>query len=203
MRKNKLLSGCCIVLIFSLVSCNKQFGNADELNAFVQNEKNEYKASKTVNGIDFALQYKPTDMMVQQEIGDSISPEKVDQLRNKYKDNLYFSLSMSGNDTELLSVVIKDRQRYNAMVNQLVFGMDRKIFLISPEKDTLKMLDYVYPRMYGMSKSTNLLLVFPRDPKFLDKQYLNFTILDFGMETGDVKFKLDPNVIKKEPTLNF
>lgn len=203
MRKNKLLPGCYFILMFFLVSCNKQFGNADELNAFVQNEKNEYKASKKVNGIDFALQYKPTDMMVQQEIGDSISPEKVDQLRKKYKDNLYFLLSMSGNDTELLSVVIKDRQRYNDMVNQLVFGMNQKIVLISPEKDTLKMLDYVYPRMYGMSKSTNLLLVFPRDPKFLDKPYLNFTILDFGMETGDVKFKLDPKVIKKEPTLNF
>jgi len=203
MRKNKLLPGCCIVLLFFLGSCNKQFGNADELNAFVQNEKNEYKASKTINGIDFALQYKPTDMMVQQEIGDSISPKKVDQLRNKYKDNLYFSLSMSGNNAELLSLVIKDRQRYNTMVNQLVFGMNQKIFLISPEKDTLKMLDYSYPRMYGMSKSTNLLLIFPRDPKFLDKPYLNFTILDFGMETGDVKFKLDPKRIKKEPTLNF
>ena len=46
------------------------------------------------------------------------------------------------------------------MVNQLAFGMREKVHVYTQKKDTLEMLDYNYPRMYGMSPTTDILLIY-------------------------------------------
>jgi hypothetical protein len=122
---------------------------------------------------------------------------------------MYFTLSMSRNGKELLSTTPKNRQEFGAMVNQLAFGMRDKVHLFTQQKDTLEMLDYNYPRMYGMSQATTILFVFPRDEKYLkactepcrSDAFLNFTIEDLGTYSGEVKFKIAIEKINKEPTL--
>jgi hypothetical protein len=81
--------------------------------------------------------------------------------------------------------------------------MDQKVHLFTKEKDTLSMADFVYPRMYGMSKSTVIMIVYPRDKKYLNNEYLNFTIEDLGLYTGEIKFKIDTKAIVNEPQLRF
>ena len=90
-----------------------------------------------------------------------------------------------------------------ALVNDLAFGMESKIQLYTPAKDTLAMTDYIYPRMYGMSKSTSMMIVYPRDTKFMQQEYLNFTIADLGFDTGEIKFKVNTKALQKEPQLQF
>ena len=89
------------------------------------------------------------------------------------------------------------------MVNQLAFGMDQKVHLFTQSKDTLEMADFIYPRMYGMSRATTIMFVFPRETEPLNEAYLNFTIEDLGLYTGEVKFKIDTKKIKNEPKLKF
>ena len=89
------------------------------------------------------------------------------------------------------------------MVNQLAFGMRDKVHLFTQKKDTIEILDYNYPRMYGMSQATKILFVYPRDKKYLKEATLNFTIQDLGMYTGEVKFKIATAKMNKEPTLKF
>jgi hypothetical protein len=47
--------------------------------------------------------------------------------------------------------------------------MRDKVHLYTQTKDTLEMLDYNYPRMYGMSRSTTMLFVYSRDKEHLKK----------------------------------
>ena len=199
-KRNSLL--LMLIIIFS--SCgNKSFDTAEEISAFISDEDNEYCYKKEVNGVTYTLQYRPTDLLVQQELGDSISEKKVKQLREKYHKYLYFNLSMSLNGQELLSNVVRDKQQFGQMVNDLAFNMDQKVHLYSPVKDTLAMTDFVYPRMYGMTDATTILIVYPRDKQFLSEDYLNFTIQDLGLNTGEVKFKVQTQPLKNEPQLNF
>lgn len=200
-RKNSLF---LLILILVISSCsNKEFDTTEEIFAFISEEDNGYCYKKEVNGVDFTLQYRPTDLLVQQELGDSISEKKVKQLREKYNKYLYFNLSMSLNGQELLSNVVRDKQQFGQMVNDLAFNMNQKVHLYTPEKDTLVMTDFVYPRMYGMTKATTILIVYPRDKQFLNEDYLNFTIEDLGLNTGEVKFKINTQPLKREPQLNF
>jgi hypothetical protein len=193
-----------LLLVLIISSCgNKSFDTAEEIVAFISDEDNEYCYKKEVNGVTYTIQYRPTDLLVQQELGDSISEKKVKQLREKYNRYLYFNLSMSLNGQELLSNVVRDKQQFGQMVNDLAFNMDQKVHLYTPVKDTIAMTDFVYPRMYGMTNATTILIVYPRDKQFLKDDYLNFTIEDLGLNTGEVKFKVNTQSLKNEPQLNF
>ena len=64
-------------------------------------------------------------------------------------------------------------------------------------------MDYNYPRMYGMGGATTMLFIYPKDQKYLNDEYLNFTIEDLGIYTGEVKFKISIENIENEPKLKF
>ncbi len=107
---------------------------------------------------------------------------------------------MSRGNQELLNSVAGDRQQFGAMVQQLAFGMHDKIHLYTEKKDTIPMVDYIYPRMYGMSKNTSLLLVYPRED-IINAQEVNLTIEDLGFGTGEVRFTQKGHQIKNQPKL--
>ncbi len=188
-----------------LTACSSRtFDTTEALWKYLKEPDNEYIQSKTINGVNFSLVYKPTDVLVEQELGSTaVTKEKVDSLRKKYGQYLYFNLSMSKNNQELLSNVAGDKQRFGAMVNQLAFGMKQKVHFYTPKKDTITMVDYIYPRMYGMSGSTTMLLVYPREKKVTNAEYMTYTIEDLGFYTGEVKFKIPTYIFENEPKLRF
>lgn len=192
-----------IVVVFIIGCSTKTFSNKEDLWKYLRDEDNGYLQTKKVNGYEFSILYKPTDLLVEQELDDSITPEKIMQLRDKYKKYLYLVLSISKNNKELLSVTPKNRQEFGAMVNELAFGMGNKVHLYTQKKDTLELLDYNYPRMYGMSRATTMMFVYPRDKKYLKDKYLNVAIEDLGTYTGEVKFKIPTKKIKNEPKLKL
>lgn len=190
------------ILLFA--SCNQNtFDSEQGLLEYINDENHGYTQKKSVNGYDFVLTYRPTDLLVNQELPDKFTDKEITQLRDKYNKYLYFNLSMSKNGQELLSVAPENRNEFGAMVNQLAFGMTDKVHLYTPSKDTIQMADFVYPRMYGMSKATTMMFVFPKEDNALDDDYLNFTLEDLGIYTGEIKFKVPTQYIKEQPLLLF
>ena len=139
-----------VAIITLFASCQQHsFEDKQALLDYIKNPDNGYLQKKNVNGVDFSLLYRPTDLLVSQELSTKPSQKEIDSLRNKYSDYLYFNLSLSKNGKELLSSVPKNQGEFGGMVNQLAFGMNRKIHLIANQRDTIPMLDYVYPRVYA------------------------------------------------------
>jgi hypothetical protein len=200
MVRNSLFA---LFFLLFISSCAKTFDTQEEMNDYIQDEDNGYNYKKTVMGVDYVLQYRPTDLLVKQELGDKTDVTHVDKLRKKYSKYMYFNLAMSKNNQELLNGVARDKAKFGQMVNELAFGMEEKVHLYTPEKDTLTMADFIYPRMYGMSNATSIMIVYPRDSKFMTQDYLNFVIEDLGLDTGDIKFKLNTRTLQKEPQLQF
>ncbi|WP_431165688.1 hypothetical protein [Tenacibaculum halocynthiae] len=201
--KLKLLIFLFMIAIV-LASCTtKIFHSKEELVKYIMNEENGYTQSKMINGVLYTLTYRPTDLLVNQEIGDNITSERIEELRAKYDRYLYFNLSMSKNNKELLSTAPKNRSEFGEMVNQLAFGMGKKVHLYTKSKDTIEMTDFIYPRMYGISKKTSMLFVFPREEDKLQEDYVNFTVQDLGLYTGEVKFKIASKQLKDELQLSF
>ncbi|MGX1931309.1 hypothetical protein [Flagellimonas sp. 2504JD4-2] len=187
-----------------LVGCGQNsFDSEKELLSYVQKTANGYHYEKAIGDVAYTLTYRPTDVLVRQELGTDFSREDVDKLREKYGNYLYFNLGMRSNNQELLNSQAGNRNAFGAMVNQLAFGMGQKVHLISQKRDTIPMADYIYPRMYGMSNSTNMLLVYPKDKRLLEEEFFHFTIEDLGLSTGEVGFKIPVKPLKNEPTINF
>jgi hypothetical protein len=200
MVRNSLFA---LLLLLFICSCAKTFETQEEMNDYIKDEDNGYSYKKNVAGVDYVLEYRPTDLLVKQELGDKTDATQVDKLRQKYSKYLYFNLSMSKNDQELLNGLARDKARFGQMVNELAFGMEEKVHLCTIDKDTLAMADFIYPRMYGMSNATSIMIVYPRDAKFMEQGYLNFVIEDLGLDTGDINFKLNMQALQKEPQLLF
>lgn len=212
-RRVSITNILLIILTFFLaLGCsNKTFNNETELLDYIKDETNGYTQHKNINGVDYTLMYRPTDLLVKQELGDVVNNrslseaevKRIKALREKYNKYMYFNLSMSQNNQELLSTAPKNRNEFGAMVNQLAFGMNEKVHLYTPSKDTLDMADFIYPRMYGMSQATTIMFVYPREDKILQDDYVNFTIEDLGLYTGEVKFKVLTKHIEQEPNLRL
>lgn len=181
----------------------KTFDSSESLWQYLKDPANRYHAIKSINGVQYSLTYKPTDLMVDQELGANATTAQIAKAREKYKSNLYFDIGISYRNEELLSAQAKDRKAFGTLVAQLSFGMTEKVHLMGQHKDTIQLLDYAYPRLYGMSNSTKMLMVYKRDQKILDKDYIILTIEDLGFGTGEVSFKMDAQKIKNEPCLTF
>ncbi len=205
LKTERLKAGVLLLVAALLMGCNKKtFNNETELLEYLKDESNGYVQYKNVNGVDFTLMYKPTDMLVKQELVDEkLTEERLNELRHKYSKYMYFNLSMSINNQELLSTAPKNRNDFGQMVNQLVFGMKNKVHVYTQSKDTLEMTDFIYPRMYGMSRSTTIMFVYSREEDKLKSNVLNFTIEDLGLYTGEVKFKISTEKLNNEPLLSF
>jgi hypothetical protein len=185
-------------------SCSqKTFEKEQDMWSYLNNTSNGYLQQKTINGINFSIVQRPTDLLVKQELGGSVNKDKIKLLREKYSKYIYFNLSMSKNNQELLSTAPKNRNEFGAMVNQLAFRMNEKVHLYTQKKDTIELADFIYPRMYGMGRSTTIMFVYPRNKEQLQGDYLNFTVEDLNLYTGEVKFKIPIKNINSEPKLAF
>ena len=194
-----------LLFLWGILSCSQTpvFENERALNEYLIQEENGYRHHKNINGVTFTLTYRPTDLLVAQEAGTRPALSRLDSLRSHYGNYLYFNLSVSRNNEEILTGFAGNRARFGAMVNQLSFGMARSIHFYTPARDTIAMLDYIYPRMYGMSKSTTLLMVYSKDPGMMEKEYMFMSIEDLGLNTGEVTFKVPIEPIRKQPELQF
>ena len=193
-----------VILGLFLSGCQKKsFESRSELLAYMSEEDHGYTVKKTVQGIDFTVTYRPTDLLVDQELSAKTKKVDIENLRSKYSKYLYFNVAISKNNQEVLNSMADDRNAFGSMVNQLAFGMGEKVHLFSKTKDTVPLADYVYPRLYGMGNSTSMLFVYPREEALLEHEYFNITIEDLGLATGEVGFKIPTELIENEPKIKF
>ncbi|MCK4662305.1 MAG: hypothetical protein KAT68_05530 [Bacteroidales bacterium] len=206
MKKQKnilkyLILGLTGIIIIS--SCNKKI-TKQEMFDYLKNPENGLLQEKTINGINIKVMFKPSSLFVLQEINNdtTINDEKIQKLKEQYNKYLYFIISFSQNKQELLNLFAGNQQQFGAMVNQLAFDMDNNVSLISSKKDTLPLMDYIYPRLYGMSNSTDILFVFKKE-ELKNFEWLKLTIKDFGLKIGDTKYKFYIKAFKKIPELKI
>jgi hypothetical protein len=166
----------------------------EEMVDYVNNPKNGLTQEKVINGTKIKLTYRPTEMMVLQELRqEEVSREKIKQVGKKYAPNHYFVLSYSHGGKEILNNA-SDRQRFSYMVNQFSFGIGNNVVLTTAERDTLPLIDFHSSRTYGIANSTDILFVFNKEQK-KTKHYI-FKLKEFGLRTGDIQFQQDVKKIK-------
>lgn len=206
-RKSKpqIQSLVLLLILFVLMLCGcKGKVNETELADYIKNPKNGLFLEKSVNGTTYQVYYRPSGFIVKQMLStsDTVTAKVVDSLKKVTGKNLYFILSISRNGTDALESFANDRPTYSAMVQQMAFGLYDQVVLTSDHSDTLRLVDYVYPRTYGFANAANMLFSFEK--KDLRKyEWLSLLVKDFGLKTGDVRFKFYTKDILDTPELNI
>ena len=195
---------CFLGLFIFLTSCKQKavFNSKSEMINYLKDPDNNHLWGKKVKGIAFELQHRPTDLMVALE---NPNPTKgqMDSLRSKYQKSVYFTLSISTQNKDLLSQVALDKKRFSGLVQDLAFGMSDKATLYSSDFDTIKFIGSDFSRLYGMGKSNTVLMAFEKDPNALKSPYLFFSIKDLGLSLGDVRFKIPTESLINQPEIAF
>ena len=105
-----------------------------ELQSFLLDEDHGLMKTVESNGIDVRLVYRPTDMLVAQELRGEEKPtsEQIDKARKKYDSHGYFLLSLSSGNHEVITPAALGQNRFSDMLQTVSFRMGQYVNLTTP-----------------------------------------------------------------------
>lgn len=190
------------VICFTLYSCGPKEISKEELQSYILDEDNGLRKSAEFNGTNISVTYRPTDLWVDQEVGDKIVDKaSIDSLRGKYSSYYYFIVSLSRNNKEALHQVAS-MSEYSEIVQTMSFRMPEHVTLTTTKQDTIPVGDFMLNRTYGLSSSTDILFAFNRE-KANGNSWVQFNLNEFGLGLGNQGFRFSIKDFEQTPILNF
>jgi hypothetical protein len=191
-----------LFVLLAGVACSSGPMTVAELEAYVKDQENGLTQAVESNGYSIRVTFRPTDLWVKQEIGEERFPDaqELAKLRSKYNAYYYFIVSLSRNDKEALHQLEGGMEQYSDLVQTLSFRMPQYTTLTTSASDTIPVGDFMLNRTYGLSRSTDLLFVFSRE-KAGDDAWVQFNLNEFGLGTGNQRFRFDREKLDKAPEL--
>ena len=201
-------SNISIILVVCLClgllgSCTQpKYMDKEALNAYVNDEENGLFQKKEAQGHEIKLNYRPTGLLIAQELGDvtTAEAEKLKKLQDKYGGQYYFILSLSRGGREALSPAYGGQQQFSENLQTLAFRMGEYVNLTTSASDTIAVADYVFPRTYGMSGTTQLMFAFDKT-KAKDTDWVQFNLAEMGLGIGRQNFRFETSDLEKAPQL--
>jgi len=169
--------------------------------AYIQDERNGLKVTNDVGDYKVAVAYRPTDLLVKQEVGEKPTKEVIDKARKKYQNYYYFILSLSKLGKEALDQS-QGFGQYSEMVQQLSFRVPEFVNMTTSASDTIPVADFILNRTYGLSSSTDVLVVFNKE-KTIDQKWVQFNLNEFGMNLGNSRMRFKVKDLEGCPKLTL
>lgn len=189
-----------LISLIAIGCSTPEYRNVDELSKYIIDPDNGLIQKSESNGYVFEVVYRPTDLLVnQQETVKSMSAGKLDTLRKKYNNYYYFVLNLSKNKREALQPSA-GMDQYSNLVQTLSFTMGSFVNLTTSVRDTIPTADFILNRTYGLSNATSLLFVFNKE-KAKDKEWVQFNLNEFGLGTGNQRFRFKVKDLENVPSL--
>lgn len=193
-----------IPIILCFGSCKPSAVNSKQMEAYIEKSGNGLIKSNNEKQVKVSVNFRPSDLLVEQELKafPYTTLKTIDSLRNIYQKNLYFVLHMSYKEQEVLTGLVGESNKFSEMVEKLSFEMNNYISLTTDIGDTLQLLDFVYPRMYGMSGGTDIMFVF-ENKIHSGIEELHFNLNECGLNIGKMQFPFKVRDIYSIPRLTF
>jgi hypothetical protein len=185
-----------IVLILSIqtticfFSCKKRITKQSDLIAYINDPDNGLQKTQQIGQIKAVLTYKP-GLITAFKQQPSIKTDKTNPLN--FKDKLFFVLSLSTNNKEVLRQL--PFSQYSEMVQVLAFRMNEFIEAIPDDGKPVEPIECLFQQTYGMGIANNVLIVFNKE-KLLDANNLKIKVKEFGLNTGNLNFEIETKYIR-------
>lgn len=190
-----------ILIVACLYGCKPDSLPEGQLRTFVLDEDNGLHKKITVNEVTMEVTYMPGDLLVAQEMEGRVELSRLDSLRKKYDQQLYFLLTLSKNGKEALHSLDPNDASYSDMLNTLSFQMGQYVYITtSASNEPVVAIDYVLNRSYGMASGTELLFAFPVNDN-LSSEWIDINIEEFGLNLGKQSLRFSTDDIAESPRL--
>jgi len=161
-----------------------------QLAAYIEKESHELKKTIEVEDKKVQLSYRPTILLVQQELKGITKPtnKQLEEAKQKYSPYYYFILSIKAGDKDALYGGSVNFQQFSENLQKLSFQMNEFVYALSGN-DTVPLTDFFTPNMFGYGKQTEVLLVFERN-KIKDNQLI-INLEELGLGLGRQSFEFE------------
>ena len=191
------------VICISLFACTQEHVSLEGLQSYIADEDNGLQKSIEIDGTQITVTYRPTDLIVDQEIGDEqVDKETLLSIQKRYSSSYYFVVSLAKEHKDIMQQVA-GKVDYSELVQTLSFHMPAYTFLTTSKMDTIAVGDFALNRSFGFSNSTDLLFVFSRNDVKPDDDWVEFNLNEFGLGAGHQRFRFSLSDIAKTPQLEF
>lgn len=167
MKINIFLFISALCLITS--ACNKSI----ELNEYVSRIAADADYNKNIESGEYKIQcnFKPSELLALKELKvrlnnnrQSVTVKDFQDEVKKFGNSIYFNISIGlKNKEDIMKRNVKNQQEYARMISELTYNMERDIYIVGSDNDTLRALTYDYSNSYGMKPDIDFLFVFPKN----------------------------------------
>ncbi len=199
LKRNVLLLGLASALWYA---CTPSQLDLQALNEYLLDEGNGLTVKQEAGNLNLKVTYRPNDLLVYQELDPFYDQHMIQKLHKKYEGYAYFVLSMETEGRDVLYGTAQGQTDFNERLQTLSFRMQELVSITTSARDTIPVADYVYPRNFGLAKSSTLLFAFNRE-RMKTADWLIFNLKEFGMRTGDQHFRFQVHDLEKTPRLVF
>jgi len=191
-----------VFALLSIFACQEQkIVSEQELKDYILDPEHGLRKQKEKNGIDIEVIYRPTDLIIAQQLGGVTDVKERGSIIRNFDTLSYFVIKLSRKGQEVENAYVSDNEKFVRVTNYLSSSIASNIYIVL-EKDTLHALDAVYARMYGAASATSVMAVFNTDVRKKNGT-LKFFLDDTELDLGQIEFEFDIKDIKKTPTLNL
>ena len=191
------------VLSLCTFSCSKGYLTEKELKKYVLDESNGLR--KSIHQGDYTVDaiYRPADLLVLQEMGKS-TPDSamLKKLYGKYGSHYYFILNISKNGKEAVNPAAIPGDEFSEVLQNVSFRMGEFVNMTTARQDTIPLADFIYNRTFGMSSSSEILLVFDKE-KDKDTDWLQINLAELGLGIGLQNFRFEKDKLEHAPRIDF
>ena len=195
----------CLLSILLLASCGKDVLAPKEYANYIRNEKNGLQVSKTIDGFEFSLLYKPVEYIaLMQDKDENISKSVLDEKTKPMQGMQYYTFTIkTESGQELMREGISAENEYYERLDYIVSYMQNDISLIDG-KDTLPCALFHYERNYNIAPQNNFVLGF-EIPKAEENTVTDKTLVfnDQILGIGKLMLTINSNAIKNIPQLKL
>jgi len=192
------LSSVLIAIVVLASSCNAPLTKS-ELGVYLQDESNGVKKTFKQGGFKVDVIYRPTDLIVSQEAG--LGKTSIDELKSKYDQYHYFVMNLQNNGRDLLNSTAANGALFASINKQLSFNLNKHVYLVDGNKDTINMVDFNFPRLYEASRATTVLMVFKADE--INTDDFKMIIDNIAYTSTNIKFDFNKKDLANIPSLKI
>jgi hypothetical protein len=182
-------------------SCAPKHLSEDQLKQYILEPDNELVKEAVVEDYKIRVAYRPTDLLIAQELGTSQDIARINALRTKYSNQYYFILSLSKNDREAIQAGIMPQAQFSELLQTISFRMGAYVTMTTAARDTIPLTDYAYNRTFGMGSSNDILLVFKKEKMTGD--WLQINLAEFGLGVGRQSLRFMRKKLDNVPKIDF
>ncbi len=191
-----------IILGYCIISCSPSALTETELKQYILEPSNNLMQEETINDVNVRVTYRPTDLLVSQELTNATDTAHISSLRAKYNKYYYFVLSLSKNQREAIQASTMPQAQFSELLQTISFRMGAYVNMTTNARDTIPLADYVYNRTFGMGSSNDLLLVFNKE-QAKSANWLQINLAEFGLGVGRQALRFNRKELDEVPEIDF